>query len=69
MEFAETVEEFRLLLSGGRIEAGFVARIPGQTYPSRLHGRSLPAVKFREGIVFLTETGGIMPELHYVMQA
>jgi hypothetical protein len=69
MGFADTVEEFRLLLSGGRIEAGFVGRVPGRTVPSRVHGGSLPAIRFGEGIGFLAETGVIIPQPYCQVQA
>jgi hypothetical protein len=66
MGFAEAVEEFGLLRSGGRIEAGFVGRVPGRTI---LHSTSLPALQFREQIGFLAQTGRIIPQPCWLVQA
>jgi hypothetical protein len=69
MGFAEAVEEFGLLLSGGRIEADFVGRVPGRTIPSHFHGGSLPALVVSRTIGFPAETGGIIPQPYWLVQA
>jgi hypothetical protein len=67
--FAEAVEGFRLLWSGGRMEAGFGGRVLGRTVPSRFHGGFLPALQCREEIGFLGETGGIIAQAYWLVQA